>query len=108
MSLKKIYNSTRPEGLDPRVCAMLEERAEEWFEDGFGFGRVRQVHRDRPGYETSEAYKARDREIISWTWLADIGLIANADRIPTESERQRGFSILQEHLDQLAHHLGES
>jgi hypothetical protein len=106
MSLKKVDNSTRPEGLDPRVPALFEERTEEWIEGRFGFGRVRQAYRDRPGYETTEAYRAKDSDIISWTWLADIGLIANGDRLPSESEKQRGLSILRERLDDLIHRLG--
>ena len=95
---------------DPRVRAMLEERPEEWFENVFGFGRARQALRDQRGYETTEAYEARtsgNGDLISWTWLEDIGLIANEGRSPIESEKQRGLSILREHLDELAHRLGE-
>jgi hypothetical protein len=106
MSLEKIDDSIRPEGLDPRVPAMFEERTEEWIEGRFGFGRVRQAYRDRLGYETTEVYRAKDSDIISWTWLASNGLVANGDRMPTESEKQRGLSILRERIDDLIRRLG--
>jgi hypothetical protein len=106
MSLETIDKSIRPEGLDPRVPTMFEERTEEWIEGRFVFGRVRQTYRAKPGYETTEAYRAKDSDIISWTWLADNGLIANGDRLPSESEKQRGLSILRERLDDLIHRGG--
>jgi hypothetical protein len=87
---------------------MLEERPEKWFEDVFGFGRVRQANRDKPGYETTEAFEARDRDIISWTWLEDIGLIARDGQILLESEKQYGLSRLRDYLDDLSRRLGET
>jgi len=108
MKFNKINGQKRLEGLDPRVCAMLEERPEEWSEDKVsGFVRVWQGIRDKPGYETLEAFKARDRDIISWSWLEDISLIPSGGRIVPESEKRHGLSLLREFLDDLARRRGE-
>ena len=107
MAFKIIDSSKQPEGLDPRVRAMLEGRPEEWFEDMFGFGRARQVCRNQPGYQSAEAFDASEKTMITWDWLDDIGLIDRTGQERPESEKQSGLLVLEDHLDNLARFLGE-
>lgn len=76
--------------------------------DIFGFVRQRQNDRDRPGYETSESYKARARDTITWVWLDDIGLVDRPGQyIRTKQEKLRGLNLLRDYVQSVARRLGE-
>jgi len=99
-----------PKGLDQRVVEILEHDGGHWFVEpyGAGFGRQRQTAPALPGYETLDAYDAHPRDIITWTWLDDIGLIDQEGRyVRSEAEKLRGIEILKEHLKAIAKRLGE-
>jgi hypothetical protein len=98
---------SRPKSLDPRVDEILENDRGNWTLDKYrdGFVRGRQLDEALPGYETSEHYKARPRDIITWTWLDDKARLL--DRGQPESEKLRGIIILQGRLEAIAKRLGE-
>ena len=97
---------SRPKGLDPRVDEILENDRGNWTLDQYrdGFVRGRQCDQAVPGYETSEQYKARTRDITR-TWLDDKARLL--DRGQPESEKLRGIIILQGRLEAIARRLGE-
>ena len=101
----------RPKGVDPRVDEILkDDRTGHWFEtsEGDGFGRRRQIDRTLPGYEDTDAYNAHPRDVITWTWLDDIGLVDREGQYArTETDKLTGISILKAHLEAIAKRLGE-
>jgi hypothetical protein len=98
---------SRPKRLDPRVDEILKNDRGVWAIDQYGDGFVRSRQHDQvlPGYETSEQYKARPHDVITWTWLDDTARLL--DRGQPESEKLRGITILKGRLEAIAKRLGE-
>ena len=95
--------------IEPRAIELLEAGPGIWIEFGDSFIRQRQAHRDLPGYETSEAYKARGGgDTISLFWLDYIYLVDRPGQyIRDEAEKLRGLQILKDHLMATARRLRE-
>jgi hypothetical protein len=100
-------------GLDVRVITMLTERPEVWLEDAFGFQRQRQSDQSKPGFETRNAYVLRTGrfypgDLISWSWLRQIGLLEDEKRRGAAGEPRSGLDLLKTRLESLAKSLGEA
>jgi hypothetical protein len=100
-------------GLDMRVITILTERPEVWLEDTFGFQRQRQSDQRKPGFETRDAYVRRtgrfySGDLISWSWLRQIGLLDEKRKSGTPAEPRSGLAILKTRLESLAKSLGEA
>ena len=99
---------SRPKRLDPRVDEILKNDRGGWTIDPYedGFVRLPQHDQALPGYETSEQYKARPHDVITWTWLDDTARLL--DRGQPESEKLRGITILKGRLVAIAKRLAKS
>jgi len=99
---------SRPAGLDVRAIQIFEDGPGIWVEDIFGFVRKRQYNEDLPGYETTVSYSARERDVVSWFWLDDIGVIDRPGQyIRTEQEKLRGLKMLRDYVRTVARELQE-